>query len=290
MPAPSSGRSSGPARSTGVESTSGRSSRRSCKRASSAASGARRWPARSSSPSRTRSSATSRTGSSREPSAPPGIEASPNGSSRSVATRTTRKCVAYHWRSALDLGRAAGNDDGELAERARLALREAGDRASGLNAFAVAAKYYEDALALSPPDDPDRPTLLFAFARALTVAADERRIPALEAARDALLVAGDRERAAESEASLAEIAWYQGRQDDVFRSPGSGGGARRGCRTVAGRRPRARDIGAIPAARWAARRRAPAGECGSGDRDRARPRRGARARDDHDRRREVLPR
>ena len=124
--------------------------------------------------------------------------------------------VAYHWRSALDLARAAGNDDGELAERARLALREAGDRAFGLNAFPAAAKYYEDALALWPPEDPDRPALLFAFAHALTVAADERRIPALEAARDALLVAGDRERAAESEASLAEIAWYQGRQDDVF--------------------------------------------------------------------------
>ena len=124
--------------------------------------------------------------------------------------------VAYHWRSALDLVRAAGDDDGELAERARLALREAGDRAFGLNAFPAAAEYYEDALALWPPEDSKRPALLFSFAHALTVAVDERRIPALEVARDELLVAGDRERAAETEASLAEIAWYQGRQDDVF--------------------------------------------------------------------------
>ena len=74
--------------------------------------------------------------------------------------------VAYHWRSALDLARAAGDDDGELAKRARLALREAGDRAFGLNAFPAAAEYYEAALALWPPEDSKRPALLFSFAHA----------------------------------------------------------------------------------------------------------------------------
>ena len=159
--------------------------------------------------------------------------------------------VAYHWRSALDLARAAGDDDGELAERARLALREAGDRAFGLNAFAAAEEYYEDALALWPPEDPDRPTLLFAFARALDVAADERRIAALEVARDALLVAGDRERAAETEASLAEIAWFRAART-TSSTTWTRRRSRRGYRTLAGSRPSARYIGAIPAARWAA--------------------------------------
>ena len=49
------------------------------------------------------------------------------------------------------------------AERARLALREAGDRAFGLNAFPAAAEYYEDALALWPPEDPERPALALRF-------------------------------------------------------------------------------------------------------------------------------
>ncbi len=118
--------------------------------------------------------------------------------------------LAYHWSSALELVRASGGDDGELAERARLALRDAGDRASALNSFPVAAAQYEDALELWPDDD-ERPELLFRHARALFLAYDEhRREEALEVARDALVEAGDSDRAAEAESFLAQIAWYRG--------------------------------------------------------------------------------
>ncbi|MBA3333592.1 MAG: hypothetical protein H0U30_06335, partial [Actinobacteria bacterium] len=123
---------------------------------------------------------------------------------------------AYHWRAALDLARASGADDDELAERARFALRDAGDRASGLNNHAAAASLYEDALGLWPDDAADRPDLLFRLARALFHAYDEdRRQQALETAREALLAAGDRESAAEAEVFLSHVAWDRGQGELV---------------------------------------------------------------------------
>ena len=96
--------------------------------------------------------------------------------------------LAYHWGSALELARASGSDDLGLVDSARRALRSAGDRAFALNSFGVAAAQYEDALALWPEDDPDRPDLLFRYARALHWAYDDDRQEAvLATARDALL-------------------------------------------------------------------------------------------------------
>jgi class 3 adenylate cyclase/tetratricopeptide (TPR) repeat protein len=118
--------------------------------------------------------------------------------------------LAYHWSSALELVRASGGSDDELVERARRALRDAGDRAFSLNSFAPAASLYDDALALWPSDDPDHPRVLFLKARALHYAYDDRREEALEAARDALLAAGDTDLAAEAEALLALVTWYRG--------------------------------------------------------------------------------
>ncbi len=120
--------------------------------------------------------------------------------------------LSHHWRSALELSRAAGADTAEIETPARLALRAAGDRAFALNAFATAEGYYAEALTLWPEDDSDRPYLLFRRAQALLIAADDRRIDALEEARNALLAAGDRAGAAEAEAFLAQVSWYQGQR------------------------------------------------------------------------------
>jgi predicted ATPase len=49
--------------------------------------------------------------------------------------------VAYHYLNALQLARAAGRDVQALAAPARSALREAGDRAASLSAFAQAERY-----------------------------------------------------------------------------------------------------------------------------------------------------
>ena len=117
--------------------------------------------------------------------------------------------LAYHWRSALELVRASGSDDDGLAEKTRVALRDAGDRAYALNSFKAAAANYDDALELWP-DDPDRPDVLFRLARALYEANDDRREQSLETARDALLELGERDRAAELEALLALVSWSRG--------------------------------------------------------------------------------
>jgi len=124
--------------------------------------------------------------------------------------------LAYHWRAALELARASGMDTGDLVERTRFALRGAGDRAFALNAYDAAEIYYEEALALWPPDDEERPDLLFRRAHALYLRGDERREAALVEARDVLIDAGNREAAGEAAAFLARVAWHGGRRDEAF--------------------------------------------------------------------------
>ena len=121
--------------------------------------------------------------------------------------------LAFHWSSALELTQAAGQDAAELETPARLALRTAGDRAFSVNAYPAAAAYFGEAIALWPNEDEERPQLLYRFADALYIAADERSADALEEAREALLAAGDREPAAEAEISLSRIWWHRGLRD-----------------------------------------------------------------------------
>jgi class 3 adenylate cyclase/tetratricopeptide (TPR) repeat protein len=123
--------------------------------------------------------------------------------------------LAHHYLAALELTRAAGGTDGALATRARLALVQAGDRASGINAFRSAARYYAQALELSPDTDAERAQLLFAWARALFGAGDEQRMDALVRARRRLLATGEVERAAEADVLIAEVWWLRGQSRNV---------------------------------------------------------------------------
>ena len=107
--------------------------------------------------------------------------------------------LAHHYLQALEYARAAGSIDQALEERARLALRSAGDRALGLNAFAAAARYYNGALELWPSDDPEHAQVLFSLGAA-RYRSEQSGLAELEEARDALLHHGDRETAAEAEA------------------------------------------------------------------------------------------
>jgi tetratricopeptide (TPR) repeat protein len=115
--------------------------------------------------------------------------------------------VAHHYVSALALDPAL-----PLANRARLALRRAGDRAFALNAFAAAARLYEQALELWPADDPERPRLELHHGRALYRGTGSGA-EAFAAARDGLLAAGESAAAAEAEIILAELASYVGEHD-----------------------------------------------------------------------------
>jgi class 3 adenylate cyclase/tetratricopeptide (TPR) repeat protein len=117
--------------------------------------------------------------------------------------------LAHHWQAALQYGQAAGQDTSALAEPARLALREAGDRALALNAFPAAAHWYAAALELWPTGDPDQPRLLLQLGKA-RLWAENTGTELLEGARDALLAQGDREGAAEAERLLGSLLLYQG--------------------------------------------------------------------------------
>ena len=119
--------------------------------------------------------------------------------------------LAHHYGRALELASAAGQATGDLAERARLALRDAGDRVSGLGAHVTAARYYTRALAIWPPDDPERPDLELRAGEAYCLGEGTGE-DLLKRARDGLLAMGDRGRAAEAEARLGQLAYAKGQE------------------------------------------------------------------------------
>jgi len=123
--------------------------------------------------------------------------------------------LAHHYLSALEYARATGAATEDLSERARVALREAGDRASGLNAFAAAARFYSSALELWPSGDSGRPSLLFAYGVA-RFNSEGGGADTVSEARDALLEAGDAALAAEAEILLGELEWNAAMRDRAF--------------------------------------------------------------------------
>ncbi|HSC48903.1 MAG TPA: AAA family ATPase [Gaiellaceae bacterium] len=118
--------------------------------------------------------------------------------------------LAYHYKEALTLDRAAGvEDDPQLVERARGALLAAGERALSLSAYDASAAFFAEALELLSAGDPARPALLVRRARALMpvggpgVELLDEAIPAFEAA-------GDVDGMAEATALAARFAWFHG--------------------------------------------------------------------------------
>jgi hypothetical protein len=122
--------------------------------------------------------------------------------------------LAHHYRSALEFATASRQDTRELAERARLALRDAGDRAAALNAWPAATRFYREALGLWP-DEPQRAGLLFEYGRALFRAAGVGR-EELEEALPQLLEHGYAALAAEAEVMLGELAFRHADRDGAF--------------------------------------------------------------------------
>jgi tetratricopeptide (TPR) repeat protein len=122
--------------------------------------------------------------------------------------------AAHHYLAALDNVRAMDGDAASFADRARIALRRAGDRALALNAFGSAARFFGGALELAPPPE-ERPELLFSYGKALARSATPDEDVLLRA-RDETLAAGDADRAAEAQVILGELLWSRGRRDDAF--------------------------------------------------------------------------
>jgi predicted ATPase len=125
-------------------------------------------------------------------------------------TQDHAEMLAHHYLSCLELRRAASQpSDPAFTERVLASVSDAGDRALSLNAHASAVGFYRAALELAPAGSPDRARLLFQLGRTQLIGGDLE--PAVLASACAELVAaGDRETAAEAEATLAELHWYRG--------------------------------------------------------------------------------
>jgi class 3 adenylate cyclase/tetratricopeptide (TPR) repeat protein len=120
--------------------------------------------------------------------------------------------LAYHYRAALSLARAAGTEPADLADRTRAALRDAGDRAAALGGYETAARFHAEALELCADGDAERGELLLRLGRD-RCRSDMTGREQLDAAREALLAAGRPLAAAEAEMLLGELAFLHGRGD-----------------------------------------------------------------------------
>ena len=123
--------------------------------------------------------------------------------------------LAHHYGQALEYARAGGAVDPDLRERVRRSLRTAGERAISLGAHAAAAGFFDRALELCPPDDPERAELLAACGRARFFA-EGTGSEFLVQAVAGFEAAGDRERAAEAAVELARTFFWRGDRDRTY--------------------------------------------------------------------------
>jgi len=125
--------------------------------------------------------------------------------------------VAQHYVSALELANATSQPLGDIGDRARDALIEAGDRATALTSFPSASRFYEHALELLAADDERRGAeLRLRLGRALVYMFDERAEPVLEEASRALLAAESPQAAGEAQMLLSVLWWDRGKRDRSF--------------------------------------------------------------------------
>jgi class 3 adenylate cyclase/tetratricopeptide (TPR) repeat protein len=122
--------------------------------------------------------------------------------------------VAHHYANALELTRASGGALNGLVTRARDALRDAGVRATSLNAVAQAERYFGDALELTAADDPGRVQLLYRLGAVKHIRSWEGT-EELEEARDGFIAAGDPDSAAEAVLRIADNYWSRGQGEEV---------------------------------------------------------------------------
>ena len=131
--------------------------------------------------------------------------------------------LAHHWLVALDLAAALGLDESPYRERARLALRAAGERAFRLQALGPALAFLGRALELWPPgQEPDKRWHLVRMHEEVRFLHREDEfyaedgIARLRWAADALLALGQRVEAAHTETLLGSIAWFRAESDSAF--------------------------------------------------------------------------
>jgi class 3 adenylate cyclase/tetratricopeptide (TPR) repeat protein len=117
--------------------------------------------------------------------------------------------LAHHYTRALEYAQLSHQDTADLKERARTALRDAGERALSVYAYPAAAGFFRAAIELWPAGDRMRPQLVFDLGRSLFWS--ERGGDAeLAQARDELVAGGDLRRAAHADVLLSRLAHDRG--------------------------------------------------------------------------------
>ena len=127
-------------------------------------------------------------------------------------TEDRAEMLAHHYSSALEYAKAAGQDVEALLPPTRTALREVGDRALALNAFAKAARYFAEALELWPETAGDRADVVFRLGTA-RFHAEGAGGELLEEARDGFLADGRLEQAAQAMLLIGELLWMRADPD-----------------------------------------------------------------------------
>ena len=117
--------------------------------------------------------------------------------------------LAHHYRTALELTRAAGRDAAPLLPATRAALVHASERAEALNVWTAARDVAREALELVDRDDPVGPVLAVRVAQA-SVNLSENDPDTAVAARERSVEQGDRAHAAEADALLSRMLWSRG--------------------------------------------------------------------------------
>ena len=124
--------------------------------------------------------------------------------------------LAHHFAAALEFARASGQATSELETRARIAFRDAGERALALSAVPTALHFFTNALDLWPEEDDAWPSLVLRHAQAEMGVQQHGDQPLVERALQRMLAAGHFETAAEAEVVLAQADWFGGRSDSTF--------------------------------------------------------------------------
>ncbi|GAC1686189.1 MAG: hypothetical protein PVS2B1_06390 [Candidatus Dormibacteraceae bacterium] len=122
--------------------------------------------------------------------------------------------VAHHYLEALEYARAAGRDTVGLANPARVALSDAGERACALGAYQTATRYFRAALDLASEDDPEWADLLFRQGSA-QYWWDGTGEDVLAEAVSRLRVSDRRETAARAALLASRVAWARGDREAV---------------------------------------------------------------------------
>ncbi len=120
--------------------------------------------------------------------------------------------VAYHYLEAIRYATAAGCDVTHLADPARRAFREAGERALRLASYPQAIRYLDAALELTRDGDDERPALMYRYGSA-RLAADSTGEEILSEAVRLLRASGQPELAARAALLLARYSWNRADTD-----------------------------------------------------------------------------